>query len=45
MKADDKSSPLFFEWREQFGFFHQHAGNARVEHKMTSEAVIRAGNP
>jgi hypothetical protein len=41
MKADDKASPLYFEWREQFGFFHQHASNARVEHKMSTEAVIR----
>lgn len=40
MKADDKSW-LYFEWREQLGFFHQHATNARIEHKMSTEAVIR----
>lgn len=42
MKADDKSSPFYIEWREQWGYFHQHAGNARIEHKMSTEAVIRA---
>jgi hypothetical protein len=42
MKADDKTSPFYLEWREQWGYFHQHASNARVEHKMSSEAVIRA---
>jgi hypothetical protein len=41
LKADDKASPFYLEWREQFGFFHQHAANARIEHKMSSEAVIR----
>ena len=42
MKADDKSSPFYIEWREQTGFFHQHAINARIENKMSTEAVIRA---
>lgn len=42
MKADDKSSPFYIRWREQAGYFHQHAANARIEHKMNTEAVIRA---
>jgi hypothetical protein len=41
MKADDKSSPFYLEWREQWGYFNQHAGNARREHKLSTEAIIR----
>jgi hypothetical protein len=42
MKRDDKTSPFYIWWREQNGYFHQHAINARIEHKMSAEAIIRA---
>lgn len=40
-KADDKASPFYIKWRERWGFFHEHAGAARREHILSTEAVIR----
>jgi hypothetical protein len=42
MKAADLSSPFWMEWRGEFDWWVNHAGRARKEHLIATEAKIRA---
>jgi hypothetical protein len=42
MKESDLSSPFWMEWRGVFDWWINHCGRARSEHKISTEATIRA---